>query len=158
MTSPNHPIDGVVYTDPEQARRYLDQGAWVNASVGDVLRDTARRLPNKPALITDDGNLTFGELDSQTDRLAAALLDMGLRTADKVIFQVGNNIETALAVIACFKAGIVPVCAIPQYREVEIGHLARLSEARGYFVQSDPPGNFDMVQFAKEMARMASRL
>lgn len=153
MTSPNHPIDGVVYTDPEQARRYLDQGAWVNASVGDVLRDTARRLPNKPALITDDGNLTFGELDSQTDRLAAALLDMGLRTADKVIFQVGNNIETALAVIACFKAGIVPVCAIPQYREVEIGHLARLSEARGYFVQSDSPGNFDMVQFAKEMAR-----
>ncbi len=152
MSGPINRIEGVQYTDPARSRHYLESGAWMNATVGDVLRGTAARLPNKPALVTDEGSVTFGELDSQTDRLAAALLDLGLQPADRVIFQMGNNIETALAVLACFKAGIVPVCAIPQYREVEIGQLARLSEARGYMVQSDTAGSFDMVPFAQEMA------
>lgn len=158
MTEPMNPIEGVGYLDSERAKHYLESGAWMNTTVGDMLRQTARRLPDKPALITDAGSATFGELDNLTDRLAAALLDLGLRPADRMIFQMGNNIETALAVIACFKAGIVPVCAIPQYREVEIGHLARLSEARGYFVQSDTPGSFDMVPFAKEMTASHPRI
>ena len=151
MTGPIHPIDGVHYAAPDEAKQYLENGAWINSTVGDMLRHTAQRLPDKPALVTDTGSVTFGELDSLTDRLAAALLDFGLLPSDRVIFQMGNNIETALAVIACFKVGIVPVCATPQYREVEIGQLARLSDARGYFVQSDTPGSFDMVAFANEM-------
>ncbi len=152
MTGPRYPIEGVHYPHLDEATRYLETGAWMNSTVGDMLRQTAQRLPGKPALITDAGSITFKELDIQTDCLAAALLDLGLRCGDRAIFQVGNNIETALAVIACFKAGIVPVCAIPQYREVEIGQLALLSQARGYFVQSDSPGNFDMVLFAQQMA------
>lgn len=152
MTGPMNRIDGVQYTEPERAKQYLAEGAWMDVTVGDMLRRTAGRLPDKPALVTDAGSVTFGELNELTDRLAAALLDLGLRPADRAIFQMGNNIETALAVVACFKAGIVPVCAIPQYREVEIGQLARLSQARGYFVQSDTPGSFDMVGFAQSMA------
>lgn len=123
----------------------------MNSTVGDMLRNTAGRLPDKPALITDEGSITFSELDSKTERLAAALLALGLRPADRAIFQMGNNLETAITVLACAKAGIVPVCAIPQYREVEIGQLAELSEARAYFVQSDTPGSFDMVPFAQQM-------
>jgi non-ribosomal peptide synthetase component E (peptide arylation enzyme) len=151
MGGPVNRIDGVEYGDPERGKKYFASGAWMDATVGDVLRQTAQRMPDKPALITDARSVTFGELDSLTERLAASLLDLGLRPADRVIFQMGSNIDTALAVIACFKAGIVPVCAIPQYREVEIGQLARLSEARGYFVQSDAGGSFDMVRFAQEM-------
>ncbi len=151
MTGPLYPIDGVQYVPTEQATRYLESGAWMNSTVGDMLRHTARRLPNKPALITDEGSITFGELDSKTERLAAALLELGLQPADRAIFQMGNNLETAITVLACAKAGIVPVCAIPQYREVEIGQLAELSEARAYFVQSDTPGSFDMVPFAQQM-------
>jgi len=152
MTGPMNRIDGVQYEEPGRASEYLANGAWMDVTVGDMLRQTAARLPDKMALLTDSGSVTFGELDELTDRLAAALLDLGLRPADRAIFQMGNNIETALAVVACFKAGIVPVCAIPQYREVEIGQLARLSQARGYFVQSDTPGSFDMVGFAQSMA------
>ncbi len=152
MTGPMNRIDGVQYEAPERASQYLASGAWMDVTVGDMLRQTAARLPGKVALLTDSGSVTFGELDELTDRLAAALLDLGLQAADRAIFQMGNNIETALAVVACFKAGIVPVCAIPQYREVEIGQLARLSQASGYFVQSDTPGSFDMVGFAQSMA------
>jgi non-ribosomal peptide synthetase component E (peptide arylation enzyme) len=63
----------------------------------------------------------------------------------------GTTLETALALLACYKAGIVPVCSLPQHRELEIGQLVRQSGARGYFVQADFSKRFDLVQFAARM-------
>ncbi|HZH08160.1 MAG TPA: hypothetical protein VEY69_15920, partial [Lautropia sp.] len=61
----------------------------------------------------------------------------------------------AVALLACYKAGIVPVCSLPQHREVEIGQLAQLAGATGYFVQADF-SSFDLVAFPIACAK-ASR-
>ena len=90
-----------------------------------------------------------------TERLAAALLELGLAPGDRAIFQLGTTVETAVVLLACYKAGIVPVCSLPQHREVEIGQLTQQSGARGYFVQADF-GNFDLVAFAAEHGRAPS--
>src|SRR5256885_16105812 len=66
------------------------------------------------------------------------------------MFQMGTVLDTVVALTACYKAGIIPVCSVPQYREVEIGQLARLSGATLYFVQADF-GSFDLVGFARGM-------
>lgn len=150
MTGIRNPISGVVYTPADQAERYLADGAWIPSTVGDALRATAARHPDKPALIGDERTVTFAELDGASDRLAAALLALGLAAGDRAIFQMGTTIETVIALAACFKAGIVPVCTLPQHREVEIGELARQSGARGYFVQADF-SRFDLVGFAVSM-------
>ena len=73
-----------------------------------------------------------------------------MRPSDRAIFQMGTTLETAVALLACYKAGIVPVCTLPQHRELEIGQLARQTRARGYFVQADF-GSFDLVAFAAGM-------
>ena len=137
-----NPIDGVVYCDPSRAAEYFRTSAWIDRTVGEALRATAKRMPDKQAFVSDEGSLTFAELDERSDRLGAALLDRGLAAGDRAIFQMGTTIETAVALLACYKVGIVPVCAVPQYREVEIGQLARQSGAKGYF---------DLVGFAKQM-------
>jgi len=145
-----HPIDGVVYFDPEEARAYFETGGWVDSTVGDALRSTAASHPDKLAFVSDERQLTFRELDDLTDRLGAALLDMGLGPADRVLFQVGTNVETALALLACYKVGVVPVCSLPQHREIEIEQLANHSQARGHIVQQDF-STFDLVGFAQRM-------
>ena len=152
MSGIHHRIEGVVYCAPERAARYLQSGAWIDRTVGEALRATAKQFPERCAFISDERSITFAELDALTDRLGAALLDLGLASGDRAIFQMGTNVETALALLACYKVGIVPVCAVPQYREVEIGQLAELSGARAYFVQADF-SSFDLVGFAKEMMR-----
>ena len=106
------------------------------------MRATAARCPQRTALITDEGSLSFQELDQRSERLGAALLKLGMRPSDRAIFQMGTTLETAVALLACYKAGIVPVCTLPQHRELEIGQLARQTRARGYFVQADF-GSFD---------------
>ncbi len=146
------PIAGVTYPSAERGAAALASGSWIDRTVGDALRLTARQRPDLPAFISDERTITLRTLDETTDRLAAALLVLGLACGDRAIFQLGTSVETAIVLLACYKAGIVPVCSLPQHRDVEIGQLTHQSGARGYFVQADFGTGFDLVGFAQSMA------
>lgn len=152
MTGIQFPIEGVTYCPPADAARYFDTGAWVDDTLGGALRKTARRDPDRLAFISDERSITFAELDHHSERLGAALHQLGLRPGDRAIFQMGTTIDTVIALMGCYKAGVVPVCAVPQYREVEIGQLSAQSEPRAYFVQGDFSA-FDLAGFARGMAQ-----
>lgn len=153
-----HPIAGVVYPSAARIDAALESGAWIASTVGDALRRTARRYPQRTAMICGERSIGLAELDEATDRLGAALLALGLVSGDRAIFQLGTTVETAIALLACFKAGIVPVCSLPQHREVEIGQLTQQSGARGYFVQADFGTSFDLPAFAASMMARHSTL
>ncbi|QHE93048.1 AMP-binding protein [Pandoraea fibrosis] len=150
MSGIYHRIDGVTYCPPDLAQRYFASNAWVDTTLGDALRATAARVPQRPAYLSDEATLSFAELDARSERLGAALIELGLRPGDRAIFQMGTTVDTVVALMGAYKAGVVPVCAVPQYREVEIGQLVLQSEARGYFVQADFSA-FDLVGFAHQM-------
>jgi non-ribosomal peptide synthetase component E (peptide arylation enzyme) len=143
-------IDGVVYTPPDQARRYFEKKLWIDLTVGEALRRTAARVPERIAFASEEGELSFRQLDEQSERLGGALLAMGVQQGERAMFQMGTVLETVVALSACYKAGIIPVCSVPQYREIEIGQLARLAGATLYFVQADFSA-FDLVGFARGM-------
>lgn len=151
------PVEGVIYPDARRAGRWLADGSWIDSTVGEALRASARRHPDRPALISDERSLTYAELDETTERLGAALLESGLQPGDRAMFQMGTTVETAIALLACYKAGLLPVCTLPQHREVEIGQLARQSGARGYFVQADF-GSYDLAAFARRMMEVVPSL
>ena len=114
------------------------------------MRITAGTYPQRHIFVSDERSITFAEFDEETDRLGAALLDLGLVAGDRAIFQMGTTVETTIALLACYKIGVVPVCSLPQHRQVEIGQLTQQSSAKGYFVQADF-GSFDLVGFAQQM-------
>ena len=145
------PIHGVTYHSADETAAYIAAGAWVWSTFGDALRDAAREQPDKTYIVADDGTLTFGQLDALSESVAASLLELGLAPGDRAIFQVGTVKELVVALFGCFKAGVLPVCTLPQYREIEIGQLATLSGARAYFVQADFSPGFDLVGFARKM-------
>lgn len=153
MTGPLHPLDGVVYAAPEHAAYYLEAGVWEQRTIGDALRSAARAVPSMTAFVCEGQRITFSELDAKSERAAAALRALGLEVHDRAMFQMGTTIETAVAVFACLKAGVVPVCSIPQYREVEIGKLVELTSPKAYFVQPDAGGRFDLVSFVVNVAK-----
>jgi non-ribosomal peptide synthetase component E (peptide arylation enzyme) len=143
-------IDGVISTPPDEARRYFEKKLWIDLTVGAALRRTAARVPDRIAFASEEGELTFRQLDERSDRLGGALLALGVQPGERAMFQMGTVLETVVALSACYKAGIIPVCSVPQYREIEIGQLARLSGATLYFVQADFSA-FDLVGFARGM-------
>ena len=53
-------------------------------SIGDLLRRSAQREPNKPALGCGQVRWTFAELEAVCNRLARGLLGFGVRKGDRV--------------------------------------------------------------------------
>jgi len=73
--------------------------------VHDWLARSARRMPNKEAIVCDQDRLTYRELDVYSDRFADMLLDLGLRRQDRVAILPGNCPETVVSLYGVLKAG-----------------------------------------------------
>src|SRR6266480_2662050 len=147
------PIDGVTYHTAGETEAYRRGGSWIWSTLGEMLRDAARERPNATYIAADDGSLTFSEIDVLSESLAASLLEIGLKAGDRAIFQLGSVKEIVVALFGCFKASVIPVCTLPQYREIEIGQLTELSGSKAYFVQGDFSPAFDLVAFARRMVK-----
>jgi non-ribosomal peptide synthetase component E (peptide arylation enzyme) len=150
------PLPGVVYPPRDALERYVEAGALGFKTLPEALREAMQRHADKVAISAPEGAMTFRELDETTDRAAAALLQLGLRPLDAAIFQLANSTSLVLAVLACWKAGILPVCTLVAHREHEIGNLARHTRARAHFVLDDD--KFDHVAFARDMRAKAPTL
>ena len=144
---PKIPVAGVNYRSEGEKSRHLASGAWISQTAGDCLREAANEVPDKPAVIADDGSYSFRELDTLSESLAAGMLEIGLRPGDRAVFQIGAVKEIFTVLFGCFKAGIVPLCTLPQYREIEIKSLGERSGATAYFVQGDVSANFNQFEF-----------
>ena len=133
--------DGYVPFPEDLAETYRAAGYWTGTTVGDLLRDTARRSPEHPALLGDRA-LSYAELDAAADRMAYGFADLGIAPGDRVIVQLLNTPDFAIALFGLLRAGIIPVLTLPAHRRAEIEHLARLSGAVAYLV-ADRQGDFD---------------
>ena len=148
---PRFPIAGINYRSEGEKTRHLASGAWISQTAGDSLREAANEVPDKLAVIAEDGSYSFRELDTLSESLAAGLIETGLRPGDRAVFQIGAVKEIFVTLFGCFKAGIVPLCTLPQYREIEIRSLGERAAATAYFVQGDVSTNFDQLGFARSM-------
>jgi fatty-acyl-CoA synthase len=78
-------------------------------TLGRWLRDRARMTPHRVAMDEHDVLTTYGNLDLRSERLAAALLQSGLRRGDRVATLTGNSGAHVVAFFACAKAGLALV-------------------------------------------------
>jgi acyl-CoA synthetase (AMP-forming)/AMP-acid ligase II len=86
-----------------------------------MLTATARRTPDREAVVCGGRRLSFAELDARTTRLANALMMMGLAVGDRVAIHMANSIAVVEVMAAIAKAGgiVVPIStrlAAPEIR------------------------------------------
>jgi long-chain acyl-CoA synthetase len=90
----------------------------------DYLPEVAAKRPNSPALITSaklpivgrvDARVTYRELEEQSNALAAALVDLGLKKGGRVAIVMPNTASFAIAYWAILKAGGVVAATNPTY-------------------------------------------
>lgn len=136
--APRVPIEGVVYRDPRQLASLVATGAWAAQSVGELIRAAAREHPSGIAVRDDLVYLTWQELDQRSDALAVGLVDLGLAGGDRVLVQLDTDHYAVVVFAALFKIGIVPVCAVPRYRDYEMSVLCDRSGAVAHLVSESP--------------------
>lgn len=78
-------------------------------TVGQALEGSARRYPNKLALVFGEEQLTYRELDDRANRMARAWLSLGLKPGDRVALLLPNGLAMAEAYFGLARAGLVGV-------------------------------------------------
>ncbi len=74
------------------------------------LETTARRSPNKAAVISGEQSLSYSELDSLANRLARVLQARGVAPGDRVGIYVSKSLASVVSVFAILKTG---ACYVP---------------------------------------------
>jgi acyl-CoA synthetase (AMP-forming)/AMP-acid ligase II/uncharacterized protein YndB with AHSA1/START domain len=65
----------------------------------------AAHSPHQPALVDEEGTLTFGEVEERSTRLANGLRDLGVRAGTRVAVMCRNHAIMVETLIACGKLG-----------------------------------------------------
>jgi acyl-CoA synthetase (AMP-forming)/AMP-acid ligase II len=104
-------------------------GPATASNLGRLLTQTARRIPDAPALVWRGRRWSFAELDGRVDRLAAALRSLGVGKGDRVLVHSRNSNAMFESLWACFKAGAVWVPTNFRLTPAEVAYLGSSSRA-----------------------------
>ena len=108
--------------------------ASVRWNYASVLRDVAAIVPDRTAIVCPGRRVTFGEFDTETDRLALGLASLGLGPGSKVAIDLLNSCEYLTAFYAALKLGAVPVNVNYRYTGAELAYLLAYVDADVVFV------------------------
>ena len=75
--------------------------------VEEFLEESARRYPDKIALITERERFTYRQVEDQANSLARAMIAAGVSRGDRVVIVLPNSFEAVLAIFATLKADAV---------------------------------------------------
>ncbi len=113
-------------------------------SVGEMLRDSARAVPEKEALVAGPIRMTYKELDEKADAFAAYLQELGIRKGDRVAIYMKNSAELAIAFYGSQRIGAIVAWCNPNYRDMEMSFILENSGARAIVLFADSFG-FDCL-------------
>jgi len=86
----------------------------------DVLREAARQRPGHPALFFKGACLSYAQVETLSNALAAALLELGVQKGDRVALIMPNCPQWVIGELAAWKAGCVIVPVSPLLAEPEV--------------------------------------
>jgi amino acid adenylation domain-containing protein len=96
----------------------------------DYLIESARRLPEKVALVCQRQRFTYAEIDARSNALAHALVRRGIARGDRVIIFAYNTVETVISFWAVLKANAVVSIVSPLTRAEKLAYLLNDCRAR----------------------------
>ena len=82
-------------------------GAIGRIALPDMVRRTARKHPQKIAVVDGPLRVSYAELEADISRLANALLARGLRSGDRVATLCANSYQLIVAMFGIQRAGLV---------------------------------------------------
>jgi acyl-CoA synthetase len=113
-------------------RRYLAEGLWDDSTLGEVLAGYLRANPQQTVRVwskTSPRETTFGQLDLLARRFAAGLQTLGVRSGDRVVYQLPNSIEAAATFLALTALGAVLVPVAGFYGRKELVEIVNTVQA-----------------------------
>jgi long-chain acyl-CoA synthetase len=88
----------------------------------DLLSEAAEKYPDAACTIFKGARITYKEMDTLTDRLAAGLASLGIKKGDRIGIFMPNTPQFVMAYFAVLKLGAIVVAINPLYTARELIH------------------------------------
>jgi fatty-acyl-CoA synthase len=105
---------------------------WVDGlTIGQVLRETARKHPGSDALVFPQTGLrwTWQQFDADVDRVAKALIALGIQHGEHLALWATNVPQWVLLQFATARIGVLLVNINPAYRPFELEYVLKQSDS-----------------------------
>jgi fatty-acyl-CoA synthase len=120
-------------------------------SVGDLLRRTARRYPEKTAVVASGRRVGYAELEESVNRCARALSESGLGKGDRLGLLSHNCWQFAVLTFAAARLGLVLVPVNFMLTASEVAYILEHAEVAGLVAEDT------LVATAEEALQIAGR-
>lgn len=118
-------------------RRKYPVGYKSNHTWGGKLENIVKAIPDRLAFAQGNRRLTWRQFDRRVNRLANALLGLGIKKEDRVGIAGFNSIEWMESYFGVSKIGAVPFNLNPQAALDEIGYVIEDADAVAVIVEDD---------------------
>lgn len=108
-----------------------------NESLADVLAPAMALRPDKVAIVYEGQELTYRHLNEQGNRVANALLELGIKPGERVSMHIDNRPEFIYGFLGIMRAGAVLVPTNVMYTGPEMQHILSDSECRAVIVLNE---------------------
>jgi acyl-coenzyme A synthetase/AMP-(fatty) acid ligase len=120
------------------------------ATLARALAVACRRWPDRTALVSRHGDLTYRELGAATSRLAVAYGVLGVATGDRVLCSVSNRPELLVALGAAWERGALHVAAEHRLTGPELIRIVQRTGA-SVLVYEPPPAAADPLAAVRQL-------
>lgn len=142
VANPDCPIDRLPLLTATERRQILVEWNPLESdfpdqrSIPHIFGEQAKRRPNATAVVEGDRELSYGELDKLSSRLAYQLQVEGVHPGDRVALALGRSTEAVVAILAVLKAGAVYLPLDPHSPPARI--LGMMTEAETRLLLAAP--------------------
>src|SRR5436309_2202790 len=130
--------------------RYQKSGHWGAETFYSILAARAAAHPDRIAIVDRGRRVTYRELRTRVDRVAAGFAALGIGPGDVVTIQMPNWAEFAYVFFALERLGAVANQIGSDFRSREVEYILRFSESRA-FVCPASFKSFDYVKMSAEL-------
>lgn len=107
-------------------------------SIIDMFYKTVTQFPNRTALSSKEGTLTYEELNKKSNQIAHMLMKNGVQLGDYVGIFMKRSIDTVVSMVAILKAGAAYVPIDPDYPENRVQYIIQDSQAKVILMKETP--------------------
>ena len=126
---PDVRLSGLMLLDDDERARVLqawnrtDAASPAERCIHGLIEAQAARTPNAAAVVSEDGTLTYAELDARANRLANHLVRLGVGPEVRVGLCLERGLEMVVSLLAVLKAGGAYVPLDPDYPAERLSYM-----------------------------------
>jgi len=146
--------------DNDRIKLMRDLGYWRDKTLLNYFDKAVLTHSNKPAVIgyhkesETKKTVSYQQLADMSDRLAAGMLNEGVKKGDVVSFQLPNWWEFIVVYLACMRVGAISNPLMPIFRESELAYMLSFAESKVVFA----PSNFRGFYHAGMITKLSESL